>query len=79
MPDFECFKYCKQFFVVDIIVELRRGKSLRVKGNHMNFAIGWRYGSKDSSEGIVRGVCFKDKQCAWNPVSQDSHGSEGLF
>ena len=62
MPDFECFKYCKQFFVVDIIVELRRGKSLRVKGDWMNFAVGWRYGGKDSSEGVVQSVVIIAKQ-----------------
>ena len=53
MPDFKCFKYCKQFFVVDVVVELGEGKSSRVKSDWMNFAIAWRYGGKDSSEGIV--------------------------
>ena len=38
-PDFECFKNCKQFFVMDIIVELGQGKSLRVNSDQMNFAI----------------------------------------
>ena len=79
MPDFECFKNCEQFFVVDVIVEFRQGKSLRVKGNQMNFAVGRRYGGKDSSEGVVQSVCFNDKRCAWNPVSQDWCGGEGLF
>ena len=78
-PDFECFKNCEQFFVVDVIVELEWGKSLRVKGDWMNFAVGWRYGGKDSSEGVVRGVHFNDKQRARNTVSQDWHGGEGLF
>ena len=53
MPDFECFENGKQFFVVDIIVELGQGKSLRVKGDRMDFAIGWRNGGKDGSKGIV--------------------------
>ena len=79
MPDFECFKYHKQFFVVDVVFELRRGKSLRVKSNQMNFTVGWRYGGKDSSEGVVRGIRFNDKWRAWNPVSQDWRGGEGLF
>ena len=79
MPDFECFKYCKQFFVVDVVVELRRGKSLRVKSDRMNFAIGWRYGGKDSSQGIVRGICFNNKWRAWNPVGQDWRSGEGFF
>ena len=79
MPDFEHFKYCEQFLVVDVMIELRWGKSPRVKGDRMNLAIGRRYGGKDSSKGIVRGVHFNDKRCAWNPVSQDWRGGEGLF
>ena len=53
MPDFECFKYHEQFLVMDVVVEFEWGKSPRVKGNWMNLAIGWRYGGKDSSEGVV--------------------------
>ena len=79
MPDFECFKNCEQFFVMDVVVELGWGKSPRVKGDWVNFAIGWRCGGKDSHEGEVRGVCFNNKRCAWNPVSQDQHGGEGLL
>ena len=71
MPDFESFKYCEQFFVMDVIVELGWGKSPRVKGDWMNLAVSQRYGGKDSSKGIVRNIRFNDKQCAWNPVSQD--------
>ena len=53
MPDFEHFKNCQQFFVVVVVVELGQGKGPRVEGDWMNFAIGWRYGGKDGSEGIV--------------------------
>ena len=42
MPDFECFENCEQFSVMDVIVELGWGKSLRVKGDWMDFTIGWR-------------------------------------
>ena len=79
MPDFEHFKYREQFFVMDILVELGQGKSLRVKSDRMNFAVGRRYGGKNSSQGVVQGVHLNDKQCAWNPVSQDQRGDEGLF
>ena len=78
-PDFECFKYCEQFLVMDVIVEFGWGKSPRVKGDRMNFAVGQRYGGKNSSKGIVRGIHFNNKRCAWNPVSQDRHGGEGLL
>ena len=43
----------------------------------MDFAIGQRYGGKDSSEGIVQGDHFNDKQRAWNPVGQDQRSGEG--
>ena len=78
-PDFEHFKYCEQFFVVDVVVGLRWGKSPRVEGDWMNFAISQRYDGKDSSEGIVQGICFNDKQGAQNPVGQDQCSGEGLF
>ena len=77
MPDFERFKYRKQFFVMDVVVELRQGKSPRVEGNWMNLAVSQRYGGKDSSEGVVQGIHFNDKRGAQNPVSQDWCSSEG--
>ena len=64
---------------MDIVVELGWGKSLRVEGDWMNFAIGWRYSGKDSSEGVVWGIHFNDKQGAQNPVGQDQHSGEGLL
>ena len=79
MPDFERFKYCKQFFVVDVVVEFGWCKSPRVKSDWMNFAVSRRYGGKDSSEGIVQCIRFNDKWCAQNPVGQDRCGGEGLF
>ena len=79
MPDFECFENCEQFSVMDVIVELGWGKSLRVKGDQMNFTISQRYGGKDSSKGVVQGICFNDKWCAQNPVGQDWCSGEGLF
>ena len=79
MPYFECFENGEQFFVMDIVVELRWGKSLRVKGNWMDFTIGWKYGGKDGSEGIVQGIYFNDKWRAWNTVGQDWHSGEGFL
>ena len=64
---------------MDIVVELGWGKSPRVKGDWMNLTVGWRYGGKDSSKGVVRGICFNDKCSAQNPVSQDWRSGEGLF
>ena len=78
-PDFEHFENHQQFCVVDVIVELRQDKSPRVKSNWMNFTVGQRYSGKDSSEGIVQGVCFNDKRGAWNPVGQDWRSGEGFL
>ena len=64
MPDLEHFKYCEQFFVMDIVVELGQCKSQRVEGDQLNFAISQRYGGKDSSKGIVQGIRFNNKQGA---------------
>ena len=79
MPHFECFKYCEQLFVVDVVVELGWGKSPRMKSNRVNFAVSQRNGGKDSSEGIVGSIRFDNKWHVWNPVSQDRHGGEGLL
>ena len=78
-PDFECFKYREQFFVMDVIVELGQGKSLRMKSDWVNFAVSWRNGGKDSSKGVVRSVHFNNKWHAQNPVSQDWRSGEGLL
>ena len=79
MPDFEYFKNGEQFSIMDIVVELGQGKCPRVKGDQMDFTVGWRYGRKDSSKGIVQGIHFNNNQRAWNPVSQDQHSGEGFF
>ena len=76
MPDFECFENGKEFFVMDIIVE---GKSPRVKGNQMDFTVGWRYIGKDSSKGVVQGIYFNNKWRAQNTVGQAWCSGEGLF
>ena len=64
---------------MDIVVELRQGKSPRVKSNQMDLTVGQRYGGKDSSEGVVQGICFNDKWRAWNPVGQDWCSGEGFL
>ena len=45
----------------------------------MDFAIGQRYGGKDGSKGVVRGIRLNDKQRAQNPVGQDQYSGEGSF
>ena len=52
LPNFESFKDGKQFLVMCIIVQLCYSKSVRVKGNWMNFILFVNNG-KDCSESIV--------------------------
>jgi len=51
-PNLESFKDGKQFLVMYVIVQLCRSKSVRVKGNWMNFIIFVNNG-EDCSKSIV--------------------------
>ena len=51
-PNFESFKDGKQFLVICIVVQLCHSKSVRVKGNWMNFILFVNNG-KDCSKSIV--------------------------
>ena len=52
-PYFEGSEHGEQFLVMDILVEFRQGKGLRVESDQMNFIVGWRYSGKDGGEGMV--------------------------
>ena len=52
LPNLESFEDSKQFLVICVIVQLHYSKSMRVKGNWMNFIIFVNNG-KDCSESIV--------------------------
>ena len=52
LPNLESFKDSKQFLVMYIIVQLHHSKSMRVKGNWMNFII-FVNNREDYSESIV--------------------------
>ena len=52
LPNLESFKDSKQFLVICIIVQLHHSKSMRVKGNWMNFII-FVNNIEDYSESIV--------------------------
>ena len=64
---------------MNIVVELQSGKGLRVKSDWMYFRAVWRYNQENGSEGVVRGVSFKDDLCIWNPMSQYWSGGERFF
>ena len=74
-PDFESFKYRKQFFVVDVIVELGWGKSPRVKSDQIDLVVSGRYGGKDGHKGIV--LLCGDLSEADNGVAKSNGGDVG--
>ena len=53
-----------------VVVELRGGESLGVKGNQVDFRVVQRCDRENGGEGVVRGVSFKDDLHVWNPISQ---------
>jgi len=53
-----------------VIVQLRRSKSARVKGNWVNFIIFVNNG-EDCSKSIVRGIGFHNELSIRNPMSED--------
>ena len=52
LPNLESFKDGKQFLIMYVVIQLHHSKSMRVKGNWMNFIIFVNNG-KDCSESIV--------------------------
>ena len=52
LPNLESFKDGKQFLIMYVVIQLHYSKSMRVKGNWMNFIIFVNNG-KDCSESIV--------------------------
>ena len=60
LPNLESFKDSKQFLVMCVVVQLRCSKSVRVKGNWVNFII-FVNNREDCSKSIVRGISFHNK------------------
>jgi len=69
-PNLESFEDGKQFLVMCIIVQLHRSKSMRVKGNWVNFIIFIKNG-EDYSENIVQGIGFHNELSIGNPISKN--------
>jgi len=71
----ESFEDDKQFLVMCVVVQLHCSKSVRVKGNWVNFIIFINNG-KDCSESIVRGIGFHNELSIGNPMSKDRYGDK---
>ena len=59
-PNLEGFKNGKQFLVMCVIVQLCHSKSVRVKGNWMNFII-FVNNEENYSKSIVQGISFHNE------------------
>ena len=58
-PGLECLKYCQEFLVVNVVIQLRRGESAGMESDWVEFGIEGVDG-KDCSESVIRGVGFND-------------------
>ena len=56
-PDFECLKYYQEFLVVNVVIQLQRGKSVGMESDWVEFGIGGIDG-KDCSKSVIGGVGF---------------------
>ena len=57
LPGLEHFKYCQEFLVVNIIIQLQRGESVGMESDWVEFGIGGVDG-EDCSESVIGGVGF---------------------
>ena len=58
-PGLERLKYCQEFLVMNIVIQLRRGESARMESDWVEFGIGGVDG-KNCSESVIGGVSFND-------------------
>ena len=78
VPVLECFKDCKKFLIVGVIVQLRSSQGLGVVGDQTNLSIS-ASDRQDTSDSIVRGVSFHDDRGIRNEVGEDGHSGEGML
>jgi len=70
LPNLESFEDSKQFLVMCVVVQLCCSKSVRVKGNWINFIIFVNNG-EDCSKSIVRSIGFHNELSIGNLMSED--------
>jgi len=71
-PNLESFEDSKQFLVMCVIVQLCCSKSVRVKGNWVNFII-FVNNRENCSKSIVQGIGFHNELSIRNPMSEDRY------
>ena len=52
-PTLERFEDGKEFFVMNVVIQLRRGEGLGVKSNRMNLVVGWSDCRKNGTESVI--------------------------
>ncbi|KAG6883932.1 hypothetical protein C0993_002736 [Termitomyces sp. T159_Od127] len=79
LPLLEGFDNGKELFVVDVVVELHRDHQAGVEGNGLELITAKVYLQDYTSDGIVRGVAFKDNREGGVKMVEDGGGGEGFF
>ena len=74
-PVLERFVYCKEFFVVYLVVEFCGNHGSRVEGDGVQVVVARRDLRKDSGNRVVGAISFYDYRVGWVEVSED--GSRG--
>jgi len=77
-PVLEDLKDGQKLLVVGVIIQLRRGQSVRVVHDRAEDLVGASDG-KDSSDGVVRSISLHSQRSVRDPVGKDRSGGEGLL
>src|ERR1700742_502672 len=77
-PDTEGFEDSKEFFVMNIIIELRSGERAGMESDGVDFAIG-SDNRQDGTQCIVRSVSLYNKLSVWDPVGKNRSVSECIL
>ena len=78
LPDTESFKYCKQFFVVGVIIEFRGTEGAGMESHRVDFTR-ISLDGEDGTQSIIRGISFYNDRFIRDPVGQDRCGDESRF
>lgn len=78
LPDFEGLENCKQFFVMDIIIQLWGSKGMGMKGDQVDLTIIGK-DRKNCTQCIVGGISFNNNLSIGNPLCKHRYRSESLL
>ena len=77
-PDMEGLKYCRQFFVMGVIIEFRGTEGVGMESHRVDFT-GISLDGEDGTQSIIRGIGFYNDRFIGEPVGQDRCGGESGF